>query len=110
MLKRACKPATQLSLGVSQMNMNPKIKVTAVVTLMIIIGALILSIIGRNPVSFIGMGIIVAFMLYVLWDMPDKHKEFTWKDQQKALFTSTGGNPPPELPNLKELENQQKSE
>jgi hypothetical protein len=90
--------------------MNPKLKVVLVASTIVLLGALTLALMGRNPVPLLGIGAIATFMLSVLWDMPAKHKTFTWKDQQKALFTSTGGNPPPEIPKPEEREERDKED
>jgi hypothetical protein len=38
-----------------------------------------------NPITVIGVGLIISLLFYALWDMPPKHKTFSYKDQQRAM-------------------------
>jgi hypothetical protein len=50
---------------------------------------------GQSPAVAILGGAIVAFLVFVLWEPPQKHKEFSAADRMKATLR-TGGLP--ELP------------
>src|SRR5215471_14431214 len=55
-----------------------------------------LFIAGKSPALAIVLGAIVAFLVFALWDPPQKHKEFSDSDRVKA--TLRGGSALPELP------------
>jgi hypothetical protein len=42
-------------------------------------------VLGYDPIFIIVLGLLVLFMFYVLWDMPPRHKTFSYKDQQRAM-------------------------
>ena len=46
----------------------------------------------------LGIGGLIFFIIEALWDPPPKHKEFTFKDQEKATFRALGGGGPIEIP------------
>jgi hypothetical protein len=49
-----------------------------------LLSTIVLWILGRSPILAIVLGLVALFMISVLWDMPPKHKEFSYKDQQRA--------------------------
>ena len=69
--------------------------------LLVIIGMLTflvgggLFIAGKSPAVAILGGAIAAFLVFVLWDPPQKHKEFSASDRMKATLRGGGL---PELP------------
>ena len=65
----------------------------ATVTALICLG-LYLS--GRTPVPVAALAGLVIFLVLVLWDLPPKHKEFTYEDQIEGAARGCGG--PPKLP------------
>ncbi len=50
-----------------------------------LLAAIVSWALGYNPLFVIVLGLLVLFMFYVLWDMPPKHKTFSYKDQQRAM-------------------------
>ena len=77
------------------------IAILAIVTLGI---SAVLIIKGLNPAPLIGASLLIIFLIYALFDMPDKHKNYTYEDQRKGMLNSLGGNPPPEVPKPMEFE------
>lgn len=49
------------------------------------ISTIVVLIIGRNPILVIVLGLIALFLIYALWDLPPKHKDFSYEDQQRAM-------------------------
>ena len=67
--------------------MKQKNKVSITLFSVSLISIIILWILGYNPIPVIGVGLIIFLLLYALWDMPPKHKTFSYKDQQRAMRT-----------------------
>lgn len=42
----------------------------------------------KNPYPIIFLGIFILFLIYALWDMPPKHKTFSYMDMQRAFRAS----------------------
>lgn len=59
--------------------------------------AIVLFISGKSPFPAIGLGVIAAFVGFVLWEMPKRHKVFSDSDRLKATSRAMGGSGPPEL-------------
>jgi len=65
--------------------MNQKNKILLVLFGVVFLGAIGCRVFGYNPLLVIVIGGLVLFLFYVLWDMPSKHKTFSYKDQQRAM-------------------------
>jgi len=65
--------------------MKQKNKILLAVFVVFLLAAITSRALGYNPVFFIVLGLLVLFMFYVLWDMPPKHKDFSYEDQQRAM-------------------------
>ena len=52
---------------------------------MLLIGTALIWLAGGNPFILIIPGLIVIFLLYALWNPPEKYKTFSYKDQQRAM-------------------------
>ena len=65
--------------------MRQKIKILIILSAVFLFIAITSWALGHNPVFVIVLGLLVLFMFYVLWDMPAKHKTFSYKDQQRAM-------------------------
>jgi len=65
--------------------MKQKNKILLTVFSVSFISTIILWTLGYSPIPVIGVGLIIFFLLYSLWDMPSKHKTFSYKDQQRAM-------------------------
>jgi hypothetical protein len=50
-----------------------------------LISIIIVWILGYSPIPLTGVWLIIFLLLYALWDMPPKHKSFSYKDQQRAM-------------------------
>ena len=51
----------------------------------VFLGAIACRLLGYNPLLMIVIAVLVLFLFYVLWDMPPKHKTFSYKDQQRTM-------------------------
>ena len=58
-----------------------------------------LFIAGTSPALAVVLGAIAAFFVFVLWNPPQKHKEFSDSDRMKATLR-TGGLPELPLPDI----------
>ena len=67
--------------------MKQKNKILTTLSAVFFLAAITSWALGYNPVFMIVLGLLVLFMFYVLWDMPPKHKTFSYKDQQRAMRT-----------------------
>jgi 4-hydroxybenzoate polyprenyltransferase len=65
--------------------MKQKNKILIILSAVFLLAAITSWVLGHNPVFVIALGLLVLFMFYVLWDMPPKHKTFSYKDQQRAM-------------------------
>ena len=54
-----------------------------------------------NPFPMLGIGLLVLFLIYALWNPPKKHKDYSFSDQQQATFRALGGSGPPDISQLK---------
>jgi hypothetical protein len=54
-----------------------------------------LFIAGKSPALTLVLGAIAAFLIFALWDPPQKYKEFSDSDRVKATVRGSG---PPALP------------
>ena len=84
--------------------MTTKTKFIASLAIVILGVSVVLKIKGINPAPLVGAGFIIEFLIFALFGMPDKHKNFTYSDQRKGMFLSIGGNAPPEIEEPKEVE------
>jgi flagellar biosynthesis component FlhA len=66
-----------------------------------VVACIILVITGTNPFPVLFLGVLLIFLIYALWNPPQKHKDFSYKDQQKATSRALGGSGPPDLSQLK---------
>ena len=78
--------------------MKAKNKLILSLALAVLVVSALLQLKGMNPAPPIAGGLIVIFLVYALFDMPEKHKNYTYEDQRKGMMHSLGGNPPPEVP------------
>jgi len=74
-----------------------KNKVIIGIALLILIAALVLICFAANPWPIIWIGVIALVILYALWNLPPKHKNFSYSDQQQATFRALGGGGQPGL-------------
>ncbi len=65
--------------------MKQKNKILVVLFGVFLLGAIGCWLLGHNPLLIVAIGGVVLFLFYVLWDMPPKHKTFSYKDQQRAM-------------------------
>ena len=65
--------------------MKQKNKILIILSAIFLFAAITSWALGYNPVFIIVLGLLVLFMFYALWDMPPKHKTFSYKDQQRAM-------------------------
>jgi hypothetical protein len=65
--------------------MKQKNKILVTVFVVFLLAAITSWALGYNPFFIIVLGLLVLFLFYVLWDMPPKHKTFSYKDQQRAM-------------------------
>jgi len=65
--------------------MKQKYKILVAIFVIFLLASLISRALGHNPVFIVALGLLVLFLFYVLWDMPPKHKTFSYKDQQRAM-------------------------
>jgi 4-hydroxybenzoate polyprenyltransferase len=65
--------------------MKQKNKILIFVFAVAFVCTIVVWILGHNPILFIVIGIVTLFLLYVLWDLPPKHKDFSYEDQQRAM-------------------------
>lgn len=65
--------------------MKKKNRILAVIAAVFLLFTLASWAMGYNTRLIIFLGFLVLFMFYVLWDMPPKHKNFSYKDQQRAM-------------------------
>jgi hypothetical protein len=68
-----------------------KNKVIICIAILTMIAALIFLYLAISPWPIIGIGAMGAVTFYALWDMPPKHKNFSYSDQQQATFRAFGG-------------------
>jgi len=64
--------------------MKQKNKILLFIFVIAFLSTIVVWILGHNPLFVIVLGLLVLFMMYVLWDLPPKHKTFSYKDQQRA--------------------------
>jgi len=64
--------------------MKQKNKILIILSAVFLLAAITSWALGYNLVFVIVLGLLVLFMFFVLWDMPPKHKDFSYKDQQRA--------------------------
>jgi hypothetical protein len=79
------------------MKIRQKYKILILIFFGTIITAVVLWILGYNPKIVIGLGILIFFMFFAMWDTPPKHKDFSDRDRLQATSRALGGSPPPEL-------------
>ena len=65
--------------------MKQKNKILGGLFAVFLFGAIACQLLGYSPLFIIVIGMLVLFLFYVLWDMPPKHKTFSYKDQQRAM-------------------------
>jgi uncharacterized membrane protein len=65
--------------------MKRKNKVFIILFSISLISIIIVWILGYSPIPLTGVWLIIFLLLYALWDMPPKHKSFSYKDQQRAM-------------------------
>ena len=65
--------------------MKQKNKIFIILSAIFLLAAVTSWALGYKPVLIIVLGLLVLFMFYALWDMPLKHKTFSYKDQQRAM-------------------------
>jgi 4-hydroxybenzoate polyprenyltransferase len=65
--------------------MKQKNKILAAVFVVFLLAAITSWALGHNPIFIIVLGLLVLFLLYALWDLPPKHKDFSYEDQQRAM-------------------------
>ena len=65
--------------------MKQKNKILEGLFAVFLLGAIACRLLGYSPLFIIVIGVLVLFLFYVLWDMPPKHKTFSYKDQQRAM-------------------------
>ena len=65
--------------------MKQKNKIILAVFIVFLLAAIISWALRHNPVFIIVLGLLVLFMFYALWDLPPKHKDFSYEDQQRAM-------------------------
>ena len=67
------------------MKMKQKNKILLFVFVATLISSIVAWALGYNPILIIAIGIVTLFLFYVLWDLPPKQKNFSYKDQQRAM-------------------------
>jgi 4-hydroxybenzoate polyprenyltransferase len=65
--------------------MKQKNKILLTLSTLTILAAIAGWALGYNPVFIIVLGLLVLFLFWALWDLPPKHKTFSYKDQQRAM-------------------------
>ncbi len=65
--------------------MKQKTKILLCIAGVTLLAAILIWILGHNPILVIVLGLIAFFLIYALWDMPPKHKDFSYEDQQRAF-------------------------
>jgi 4-hydroxybenzoate polyprenyltransferase len=65
--------------------MKQKTKILLSIAGVTVLAAIVVWILGRNPILAIVVGLLVFFLIYALWDMPPKHKDFSYEDQQRTF-------------------------
>ncbi|MBI4679731.1 MAG: hypothetical protein HY753_00590, partial [Nitrospirae bacterium] len=63
--------------------------------------SIILIALGKNPFLALGIGLLIVFLVYALWNLPKKHKDFSLSDQREATSRALGGSGAPDLSHLK---------
>jgi plastocyanin domain-containing protein len=58
----------------------------------------ILLLLGKSPYPAIGIGLIALLLILILWEPPEKYKEFSDADRLEATLRAQGGSPPAKLP------------
>ena len=74
-----------LFLSLYSWKMKQKNKILIILSAVFLLAAITSWALGYNPVFIIILGLLILFMFYALWDMPQKHKTFSYKDQQRAM-------------------------
>ncbi len=70
----------------------------------IAIVSVILIFLEKDIQPIIIIGGMTLFLIAALWDPPPKHKDFSYKDLEKATFRALGGGGPIEVPEPTECE------
>ncbi len=65
--------------------MKQKNKILITLSGLFLLAAITSWALGYKPIFIIVLGLLVLFLFYALWDMPPKHKTFSYKDQQRAM-------------------------
>ena len=73
-------------------------KIIASIAILTGLVTVVLVILNRSPAFILVIGGLTTFLVLVLWDLPPKHKTFTYDDQVKGTAQARGGSGPPELP------------
>jgi len=63
---------------------------------------LILVALGKDPFPILSLGILACFLIYALWDPPEKHRNFSLSDQQQATSRALGGSGAPDILQVKQ--------
>ena len=72
-------------LGVIFNDMSQRNKILCAVFVLTAVAALIIYLFGKDPTFVLVMGGLALFMVFALWETPPKHKEFSYRDQQRAF-------------------------
>ena len=62
----------------------------------IILGLALITL-GRAPVVCVVLGIVAGLLVYLMGNLPARHKVFSDSDRLEATFRASGGSAPPEL-------------
>ncbi|MDA8086403.1 MAG: hypothetical protein M0Z75_06840 [Nitrospiraceae bacterium] len=76
-------------------------KKTLVILLITAVGSIILIACGVNPFPAISFGLLIAFLIYGLWNPPRKYKTYSLTDQQEAAHRALGGHRLPDASDIK---------
>ena len=65
--------------------MKLKAKILLIVLAVVLAAAVAMLISGNSLFPVVFVGLVVLFLIYTLWEAPSKHKDFSYKDQQRAM-------------------------
>lgn len=63
--------------------------------------SILLIALGKDPFPVLGIGLLIVFLIYALWNPPKKHRDFSLSDQREATSRALGGSGTPDLSHLK---------